>query len=134
MQHPTFVVANSRFGDWRIALKSILGFWIFYALTVVARAFLGTDPWTALENRTITITVGVILTLGIYAAIATLAGEATLRRRAVVAGFASFAAAAALAGFQIAADNFQDKPHDEFHYVSREGYHVTEIGNQMRIE
>ena len=25
-------------------MKSILGFWLFYALTVVARAFLGSDP------------------------------------------------------------------------------------------
>jgi hypothetical protein len=134
MQHPTFTVANRRLGDWRTALKSILGFWMFYALTVLARAFLGSDPWTVLENRAITIVVGMILTLGIYVAIATLAGEAPLRRRAIVAGAASFTAAAALAGFQIAADNFQDKPHDEFHYVSREGYHVTERGNQMRID
>ena len=36
-----------RFTDWPLALKSILGFWLFYALTVVARALLGSDPWTA---------------------------------------------------------------------------------------
>ncbi len=39
---------RTRFGDWPLALKSILGFWLFYALTVIARAFLGTDPLTTL--------------------------------------------------------------------------------------
>jgi len=29
--------AKTRFSDWPLALKSILGFWLFYALTVVAR-------------------------------------------------------------------------------------------------
>ena len=37
-------MARTRFADWPFALKSILGFWFFYALTVVVRAFLGTDP------------------------------------------------------------------------------------------
>ena len=40
-----------RFADWPLALKSILGFWLFYALTVVARAFLGHDPVTILLNQ-----------------------------------------------------------------------------------
>ena len=44
---------------YRLALKSILGFWLFYALTVVARAFLGTDPWTTLYNKMPTIGVGI---------------------------------------------------------------------------
>ena len=34
---------RSRFSDWSLALKSILGFWLFYALTVAVRAILGTD-------------------------------------------------------------------------------------------
>ena len=29
--------ARTRFADWPFAVKSILGFWFFYALTVVAR-------------------------------------------------------------------------------------------------
>ena len=36
--------ARTRFSDWPLAVKSILGFWFFYALTVVARAFLGHRP------------------------------------------------------------------------------------------
>jgi LytS/YehU family sensor histidine kinase len=34
----------------------------------------------------------------------------------------------------IAADRYQDKPQDEFRYISKEGYRVTEVGNMMRIE
>src|SRR5205823_5319169 len=131
MPHPT---ARTRFRDWPLAVKSILGFWFFYLLTVVARASLGSDPMTVLENKSVTITAGVILTAGIYAAIQLLAAEASLRRQAAVAGIASFVAAGALAGFLIAADKYQDKPHDEFHYVSKEGFQVTEVGDQTRIQ
>ena len=125
---------RSRFSDWPLALKSILGFWLFYLLTVVARAFLGNDPGTVIENRSVTIAAGIALTLGIYAAITTIAGGASLRRQAAVAGAASFVAAAALSGFMIWEDKFLDKPHDEFRYVSKEGYQVTEVGNEMRIQ
>ena len=64
MTHPP--LARSRFADWRLAAKSILGFWLFYALTVVARAFLGSDPYATLENKLAVIGVGVILTGAIY--------------------------------------------------------------------
>ena len=42
--------AKTRFSDWKFAVKSIFGFWIFYARTVAVRAFLGTDPLTLLTN------------------------------------------------------------------------------------
>ena len=127
-------VVRSRFDDWPQAVKSILGFWFFYSLTVVARAFLGRDPVTVLENKALTISVGVILTFAVYLAIKLLAGGAAMRRQALVAGLASFVAAGTLAGFLIAADRYQDKPHDEFQFVSKEGYQVTDIGDQTRIE
>jgi two-component system LytT family sensor kinase len=125
---------GGHFADWRLALKSILGFWLFYALTVVSRAFLGSDPWTVLENKTVTIVAGIVLTACIYVAIRLFALRATLGRRAVVATAGSFFAAAAMAGVLIAADRYQDKPQDEQSYVSREGYRVIELGNTMRIE
>ena len=59
---------RGRFTDWRLAVKSILAFWLFYALTVVARAFLSADPLAALENKLIVIAVGILLTGLIYAA------------------------------------------------------------------
>lgn len=126
-------IVRSRFDDWRLAAKSILGFWFFYLLTVVARAFLGRDPVTVMENRAVTITAGILLTFCVYAAIRFIAAESSLRRQAVIAGIASFIAAGALSGFLVAADRFQDKPHDEFQYVSKEGYQVVEIGDQTQI-
>jgi len=70
-----------RFADWPLALKSILGFWLFYALTVVARAFLGADPATVLQNKAVTIIAGIVLTAAIYVAIQLFAHRASLRRR-----------------------------------------------------
>ncbi|HET7606117.1 MAG TPA: histidine kinase [Sphingomicrobium sp.] len=131
MPHPA---ARTRLGDWPLAVKSILGFWLFYALTVVARAFLGSDPWTVIYNRSFTVGCGIVLTFGIYLAVDFLAPAASLRRKAVIAGAASVIAAAILSGLAIWADRFQDKPQDEIHYVSREGYHVTDLGNQTIID
>ncbi|HEY6049391.1 MAG TPA: histidine kinase [Sphingomicrobium sp.] len=131
---PPQAAVRSRFADLPLAVKSILGFWFFYFLTVVARAFLGRDPGTVLENKTMTIAGGVILTFAIYAAIRFFADGAPLRRQAVVAGISSFVASIALSAYLIAVDRYQDKPHDEFHYLSKEGYQVTEVGNQMRLE
>ena len=103
-------------------------------MTVVARALLGNDASKLIENRAVVIAVGIILTFGIYVAIAVLGKGASLRRRAMVAGVASFIAAGTLSSFIILADKFQDNPHDEFRFVSKEGFHVTEVGNQIRIE
>src|SRR5687768_8854490 len=110
-----------RFADWKLALKSILGFWLFYALTVVARAYLGADPLTALQNKAWTIGAGILLTTGIYVAIRLFAARATLRRQAMIAAAASFIAAAGQAGILIAADRYLERPQDEHRFVSREG-------------
>ena len=50
----TAACARGRFADWPLALKSILGFWLFYYLTVVARAFLSARSRHVLLNRSIT--------------------------------------------------------------------------------
>jgi two-component system, LytTR family, sensor kinase len=128
------MLGQRRFEDWPLAVKSILGFWLFYALTVVARAFLSGDPATIIQNRAITVGVGIILTFGIYAAIVLLARGSSLRRRIVVAGVASLIASAAMAAILIFADRFQDKPQDELRVVSAEGYRIVDTGSAMRIE
>ncbi|HXG80540.1 MAG TPA: hypothetical protein VNJ05_01940, partial [Sphingomicrobium sp.] len=56
-------VEERRLADWRLALKSILGFWLVYAATVVARALLGADPWTALYNKAPNILAGIFYTV-----------------------------------------------------------------------
>ena len=122
------------FADWRLALKSILGFWLVYAVTVVARAFLGGDAATVLQNRTVTIAAGILLTLGIYSAIAILGRGAATRRRAIIAIAGSILAAAAEAGVLMASDRFLSQPQDEFRFQAREGFVVIQKGLKIRIE
>jgi two-component system, LytTR family, sensor kinase len=125
---------RSRFSDWRLAVKSILGFWLFYYLTVVARALLTKDAGTILINRSYTLAIGILLTAGIYFAFAYFARSATLARRITIGLTASVIAAGAQAGLLIAGDRFLDKPQDETRFTSREGYAVIETGNTMRVE
>lgn len=131
LQHP---LRDRTFADLALAVRSILGFWLFYALTVVARAFLGRDPTTVLENKSYTISAGIVLTFAIYGVIGLFAARASLRRRAVVAVAASVGAAMAMAAFLIYVDRYQEKPQDEVHYISTEGYQITELGNATKIE
>ena len=123
-----------RFGDWRMALKSILAFWLVYYLTVVARAFLGQDPGTILLNRSLTLVIGIVLTIAIYGCFKLFAARGNLRHLIVVGVLASFVAAAAQAGVLISADSFLEKPQDELSFTSREGYTVVQSGNAMRVE
>ena len=127
-------LTRRRFADWRLALKSILGFWLFYFLTVVVRAYLSGDPGTVILNRSLTIGIGILLTIAVYAVIASLAAERTVKSRIVIASVASFLAAMLLAGLLLAIDRHLDKPKDEFRFVSREGYQVVEQGHTMWIE
>lgn len=125
---------RSRFSDWPLAVKSILGFWFFYALTVVARAFLGTDPWTTLENKLAVIGVGIILTGLIYLTIASLAESVTIRQKAIVAAIASAVASLCMGGTLIALDDMFHPSKEEFRFQAREGFTVVEQGQQIRIE
>src|SRR3954471_11564573 len=95
MPHPA---AQTRFRDWPLAVKSILGFWLFYASTVVVRAFLGTDPWTTLENKLVVIGFGIGITVLIYLAIAAFSEGRTIRRKAIIAAAASLAGAVTMGG------------------------------------
>jgi len=131
LPHPT---VEYRLNDWPLAVKSILGSWFVYYLTVVARAFLTDDPSTIMLNRLLTVSIGVVLTAGIYLVLALYTRGRSMRRRIVIGGVASFIAAAAQAGLLMSADRFLDKPQEEMRFISREGYMVIETGNTMRLE
>ena len=122
------------FADWRLAVGSILGFWLVYALTVVARALLGGDATTVLQHRSVTIAAGILLTFGVYAAIATFARHGSTRRRIGVAFLASAVAAAIQAVALMVTDNMLKQPQDEFRFQAREGFVVIQKGQQIRIE
>ena len=124
-----------RFADWRLALKTILGFWLIYAATVVARALLGSDPLTMLQNKLVTLGVGIILTGLIYVAIVLIGGrESSNRRKAAVAGIASFIAACAMAALLMLADGKMRESKEEFRHQAKEGVVIIEKGNTIRIE
>jgi hypothetical protein len=125
---------QTRFRDWPLAFKSILGFWFFYALTVVARAFLGTDPWTTLENKLVVIAIGMVLTGLIYLAIATLGQNGSIRRKAVIAAVASTIGSVAMGGTLILLEDMFRESKEEFRFQAREGFWVIEQGQQIRIE
>jgi two-component system LytT family sensor kinase len=131
MPQPT---ARTRFADWPFAFKSIIGFWCFYALTVVVRAFLGTDPWTTLQNRLMIIGIGVLITGLIYAAISTFAAGASIRRKAVVAGLSSAVASILMGATLVMIEDLMHESKEEFRFQAREGFTVVEKGNQIRIE
>ena len=122
------------FANWPLAVKSILGFWLFYAATVVVRAFLGTDPATVLYNRAPTVGGGILLTFGVYLLINLVAGPAPIRRKAITAAVASLLAAVALASTVVALDGYFRPSNEEHRLVAHEGYVIIEKGHQIRIE
>ena len=125
---------RTRFSDWPLAVKSILGFWLFYALTVVARAFLGTDPWTTLYNKMPTIGIGIVLTVGVYLAIRFLGGDGSVRRQAIVGTATSLVAALSMAALLMSIDTYFKPNKEEFRFQAREGFVVVEKGHTIRIE
>jgi len=127
-------VARTRFSDWPFALKSIVGFWAFYALTVMARAFLGADPWTVLENKLLVISVGILINLMIYLAISGLGEGSSIRRKAAIALAACMVGSLTLGGIVVAAEDWMRESKEEFRFQAREGFTVVEQGNQIRIE
>ncbi len=132
LQHPLRV--RPAFTDWPLAVKSIFGFWLFYAATVVARALLSRDPLTIIENRAVTIGVGIVLTFFIYATLSLFANRASLFQRVGTAAAASLAAAASMAGILMFIDKYQQRPQDQIRFVSAEGYRITETGKVTVIE
>jgi len=125
---------RTRFSDWPLAVKSIVGFWLFYALTLVARAFLGTDPLTTLSNKMLIVLIGVVLTGLIYLAIAGLTPGASIGKKAVVAAIASFAASLGMAGSFFATEYLMREPKEVFRYQTREGVVISEKGHTLTVE
>ena len=122
------------FADWRLALKSILGFWLVYAATVVARALLGDDPWTVLHNKVPTILAGTLLTFALYGLLNWFSHGASMHRKAILAAVLSALAAIGQATTIIFLEPYFKQSKEEFRFQAREGYVVIEKGYQIRIE
>jgi hypothetical protein len=131
MMPPTKV--EGRFSDWRFAVKSILGFWLFYALTVVLRSLLATNALYAISDKLSNIAVGIVVTGLIYIIIAVAGSRANLRRKTAIAAAASLVGAVAMSG---SLSLLEGKVHskEEFRYQAREGFVVVEKGDRITIE
>ena len=125
---------RTRFADWPFAVKSILGFWFFYAVTVVARASLGSDPWTTLENKLAVVGIGILLTGLIYLVISAIGARATIGRKAIIAAAASTLASIVMGGTLILIEDLFRESREEFRFQAREGFTVVEKGQTVRIE
>src|SRR5437868_3052463 len=125
--------ARTRFADWPFALKSIVGFWCFYALTVVLRGLLAPNAFDAIWDKRFNVAVGIVVTALIYLAIAGAGAGASLRRKTIIAAVASLVAAVAMSG---ALSLLEGKIHskEEFRYQAREGFVVVEKDNRITIE
>jgi hypothetical protein len=131
MPHPA---VGARFNDRGFAVRSILGFWFFYALTVVVRAFLGSDPWTTLQNKLAIIGIGIILTGLIYLAITTLGQGSNIRRKAVIAALGSLVASLVMGASLVLTEDLLPQNKEQFRFQAREGFTVVEQGNSIKIE
>jgi signal transduction histidine kinase len=123
-----------RFADWRLALKSILGFWLVYAATVVARALMGDDPWTVLHNKIPNILAGIVLTFVLYAVLNAVTRGASMYRKAILAAVLSAVAAVGQATTIFFLEPYFKPTKEEFRFQAREGFVVIEKGYQIRIE
>ena len=128
------VGARGTFSDWRLALGTILGLWALYALTVIARAFLGDDPLTVLLNKVVTLGAGIVITVLLYAAIRLFAGDRSMRTKTIAAGIGSVIAAFSLATILVVSEGHMRKSKEEFRFQAREGFVVIQKGQQIRIE
>ena len=124
---------RNRFQDWPLALKSIVGFWSFYALTVVLRGLLAPNALNAMWDKLPNIGVGIVVTGLIYAVIAGAGGRASLRRKIALAALASLIGAVAMSGtLSLLEGKIHSK--EEYRVQAREGFVVIEKDNKIRIE
>ena len=130
MQPPA---VQARFRDWPFAVKSILGFWLFYAMTVVLRALLAPDALAAITDKLPNIGLGILITAFIYVAIAGGGRAMNIRGKTVIAAAASLIAAGVMA-FTLSLFEGHLQSKEEFRYQAREGFVVIEKNNRITIE
>jgi hypothetical protein len=131
--NPPPALARSRFADWPLAVKSIIGFWSFYALTIFLRAMLAPNPWYATSDKLMNILVGVVVTGLIYLVIAGVGARSNIRGKTVIAAASCLVGAMLMSG-TLAALEGDVKSMEESRYQAREGFTVIEKGNQITIE
>ena len=90
-----------RLPDLPLALKTIVGFWLFYFATVVVRALLVGEERHLLDGTAPGILVGILVTFIVYLVLRW-AGRETLRTKVIVAAIVCVPASAVYATFNLA--------------------------------
>ena len=126
-------MVQTRFRDWPFAVKSILGFWLFYALTVVLRALLAPDPMPAIWDKLPNIAFGPIITAFIYVAIAGGGRVMNIRGKTAIAAVSSLVAAC-LMSYAVTFFEGHHQSKEEMRLQAREGFVVIEKNNRITIE
>ena len=124
---------HGRFGDWRLATQSIIGFWAFYLVTVLLRGLLGPEAMSAIGYRGINAALGLTLTLLIYAAIRLFACEASIRRMAIVAAVAALPAAVIMSAASLKMATWSDQMSEQSKITTQEGIAIVQRGQNVRI-
>ena len=124
---------DGRFGDWRLAAQSIIGFWAFYLVTVLLRGMIGPEAASAMVYRSINASVGLVLTFLIYIAIRLLARDGSVKRMALVAAFAALPAAILMSAISVklASEKYPAGPQSRI--TTQEGVAIVQRGNNVRI-
>ncbi len=133
MQHSPLVRPVRRFADWRLAVKSIGAFWLFYLATVLLRALFGPEAASAMSYRVINALVGLGLTFLIYTAVRLFAHEASVRRMALTAALAALPAAVLLSVISIRLATQQEPMGSQSRITTQEGVAIVQRGSNVRI-
>ena len=126
-------VAPGLFADWRLAAKTIFGFWAFYLGTVLIRALLGPEAASAIGFRTLSGLLGLALSFLIYAVMRRFAGDGSVRRMALVAAIAALPAAIAVSFFSITLATMKSPITPQSQITTQEGVAIVQSGSNVRI-
>jgi len=124
---------HGRFGDWRLAIQSIIGFWAFYLVTVLLRGLLGPEAMSAISFRGLVTALGLVLTILIYIAIRLFAREGSMRRMAIVAVAAALPAAVIMSAVSLKMAIRSDQIGEQSKITTQEGVAIVQRGQNVRI-
>jgi len=138
MEHVVLDPASARgkwrsiFADWRLALRSVAFFWLFYSATVLLRALISPEAASAMGVRIFNALLGVALTLLIYVALALLARGASVKRMATVAAISALPAAVILSLVSLQLATLMPSE-EKASFTTREGVAIVQRGSNFRI-
>ena len=124
---------GGRFADWRLAGQSILGFWLFYLMTVVLRGLLGPEAAFDMRARLVNGLCGIVLSVLVYGAMRLFARDANVRRTVLVGAAAAIPAAMIMAAVTLKMTALLASHSPPETITSQEGTAIVYRGNKVSI-